>query len=97
MEDLPSWVLIPLAFVVINAVTLVLFWADKRKAQRGAWRIKERTLLSWCAVGGWPAGYMAMRTLRHKTSDARFRTRYWACVAAWVMGVAAAVYASVGR
>jgi uncharacterized membrane protein YsdA (DUF1294 family) len=78
---------------IINAATYTLFWLDKRKARTGKRRIKERTLLLWSAAGGWPAAFVAMRTLRHKTIDRPFRRRYWAVVIAWIAGVAAAIYA----
>lgn len=94
MDDVPFWLLIPAALVVVNVVTFALFWLDKRKAQAGEWRIKERTLITWCALGGWPGGLFAMRTLRHKTRDTSFLMRYWACVAAWIAGVGAAIWAS---
>jgi len=80
--------------LLINAITWTLFWLDKRKARRGKRRIKERTLLAWCALGGWPAAFFAMRTLRHKTKDRKFRLTYCALVVAWIAGVAAALWAS---
>jgi len=80
--------------IAANAITCALFWLDKRKARRGARRIKERTLLAWCAAGGWPAAFVAMRSLRHKTKDRKFRLAYYALVAAWIAGAAAAFWAS---
>lgn len=80
--------------LAINAITWALFWLDKRRARRAKRRIKERTLLACCALGGWPAAYVAMRTLRHKTRDRRFRIAFCALVVAWIAGVAAALYAA---
>ncbi len=92
MDDFSLWLLIPAALGVVNVVTFALFWIDKRRAQAGAWRIRERTLLTWCALGGWPAGLLAMRKLRHKTRDGTFLARYWACVGLWAAGIASALW-----
>jgi len=82
------------ALTLINALTYALFWSDKRRARAGRWRVKERTLLLWSAAGGWPAAFLAMRTLRHKTRDRAFRRRYWGVVVTWFAGIAAVIYAS---
>ena len=80
------------ALALVNAITYALFWSDKRRARRERRRIRERTLIVWCAVGGWPAGFVAMRRLRHKTRDRAFRLRYWGCVTMWVLGLVAAAW-----
>nr|WP_240545195.1 DUF1294 domain-containing protein [Sinorhizobium fredii] len=36
----------------INLATYCLFWLDKRAAQRNAWRVSERMLLTFAAIGG---------------------------------------------
>jgi uncharacterized membrane protein YsdA (DUF1294 family) len=79
---------------LINIITYALFGIDKRRARAGRRRIRERTLLLWSAAGGWPAAFLAMRTLRHKTIDRAFRRRYWGVVIAWIAGVAVAIYAA---
>ena len=59
-------------------LTVVSLWAafltlhDKRAARRGAWRVKERTLLLVSAIGGSIAMLMTMRMIRHKTKHAKF-------------------------
>ena len=49
-----------------------LFGLDKWKAVRKAWRVRERMLLLWAALGGSVGALLAMRLFRHKTRKARF-------------------------
>jgi uncharacterized membrane protein YsdA (DUF1294 family) len=84
-------------YVVINLATLCVFWYDKRLAGReGARRVRERTLLTWCAVGGSMFGCIAMEVFRHKSQKAEFRRPYWIIVAVqfvvWVGLIIAAGY-----
>ncbi len=58
--------------VIINAASLLLMHADKKKAQRGAWRIPEATLLTVAALGGSLGGLIGMQAFRHKTRHLRF-------------------------
>lgn len=69
----------------INLLTLLLFWWDKRCARKGGWRVSEGALLLCCALGGSITGYFAMRVLRHKTSKASFRIRFWMIVVAQML------------
>jgi uncharacterized membrane protein YsdA (DUF1294 family) len=46
---------------------------DKWKARRGAWRIKESTLLLVAALGGSPGALLGMHLFRHKTKHWYFR------------------------
>ena len=39
-------------FLILNAITCILYGIDKWKAIHGAWRIREVTLLTWAALGG---------------------------------------------
>ena len=57
---------------VMNIISFVLMGADKNRARRGAWRVRERTL--WIAAICFGAlGAMAgMLIYRHKTLKARF-------------------------
>ena len=38
--------------IAINLITFFAFGIDKRKAEKGAWRTKESTLLGLAAIGG---------------------------------------------
>lgn len=76
--------------VVINAITLGAFWLDKRRASRGRWRTRERSLHTLELLGGWPGSFVAGRAWRHKTRDRRYRAVRW-CVVALHVAVAAGV------
>ena len=62
-----------LYLLAVNAVTFVLYGIDKRRAQRGAWRIPEKTLLILPLLGGSVGGILGMRLFRHKTKHWYFR------------------------
>lgn len=58
--------------VLINVVAFVAFGVDKWKAQRGAWRIPELTLLLLAALGGSVGAWLGMRVWHHKTQHLKF-------------------------
>lgn len=47
--------------------------ADKKRARRGEWRIKEATLWWLAVLGGAIGGLIGMRTYRHKTKHTSFK------------------------
>ncbi|MEP3442356.1 DUF1294 domain-containing protein [Sulfitobacter sp.] len=54
-------------FVLINWLTYSAFAVDKRRAIAKEWRIPERRLLGWAAMGGWFGAKYAQQKLRHKS------------------------------
>lgn len=58
--------------LLINCAGIVITIHDKRAAQRGAWRVPEKTLFALCVFGGCPGIYLTMRAIRHKTKHKRF-------------------------
>lgn len=56
----------------INLLAFALCGLDKWKAQRGLWRIRERTLLGAAALGGAPGLLAGMAVFRHKTRRKKF-------------------------
>ncbi len=62
-------------YAVMSLITFILFAVDKRRAQKGAWRIKEKTLLTAAAQGGAVGALLGMYLLRHKTQHKEFTTR----------------------
>ena len=72
MVTSPFMVLIPAAiFFAANGLAFLLFFSDKRRAQRDVRRIPEGTLLCAAAFGPFGA-FVAMQVFRHKTRKARF-------------------------
>ncbi|MBP5216250.1 MAG: DUF1294 domain-containing protein [Bacilli bacterium] len=53
--------------VLLSIITFFAYGADKRKAKKGAYRTKEKTLLGLSFFGGAFGGYPAMLIFRHKT------------------------------
>ena len=45
---------------------------DKKKAEKGRWRIKESTLLILALIGGSIGAILGMYIFHHKTQKARF-------------------------
>ena len=61
-----------LYFLIINAAGFCLMCADKRRAQKNQWRIRESTLLLLAAAGGSLGCLLAMYLVRHKTRHPKF-------------------------
>lgn len=64
-----------LSFLVVNLTAYLAFWIDKRRAQAGAYRISEGTLLFLAFVGGSAGAKAAQHRFRHKTRKEPFRTQ----------------------
>lgn len=58
----------------LNALTLGLFWWDKRCAIERRWRVPESTLLTLCLIGGSLGAKTGQGIFRHKTRKEPFRT-----------------------
>ena len=65
--------------LVASLVTGSLYAWDKRASIKDHARVRERTLLTWSALGGWPGGLIASRWLRHKTQKLSYRMRFVSC------------------
>jgi uncharacterized membrane protein YsdA (DUF1294 family) len=76
-----------LYLVAINVLAYLVYWLDKRRAQRGGRRVPERELLLWAAIGGSIGSWLAMRRFRHKTRKVAFRIAFFAIVVAQVLGL----------
>ncbi len=56
-------------------LSLALFFTmgyDKLQAQRGGWRVPERSLFTLALLGGAIGGWLGMRAFRHKTLHRTF-------------------------
>lgn len=62
-----------LLLALTNLTAFLLMHSDKRRAQRGARRISERTLFLSAACFGGLGGVLGMRVFRHKTRHIAFK------------------------
>lgn len=58
--------------IVINLISFLAMWSDKRRSEKGEWRIKESTLFLCVLLGGGIGGIAGMYTFRHKTKKKYF-------------------------
>ena len=58
--------------IFLSLITFFMYLADKKKAEKGKWRIPEKVLLLSSFLGGAFGGYPAMILFRHKTKKLRF-------------------------
>ncbi|MDE4908916.1 DUF1294 domain-containing protein [Methanogenium marinum] len=59
-------------YVVVNIIAFLVYRQDKRKAENGAWRTPEKTLIIAAFLGPFGA-YAGMRRFRHKTQKLKFK------------------------
>jgi uncharacterized membrane protein YsdA (DUF1294 family) len=85
---------IPVGYVAMSIASFLLYRHDKRAAEGGKARTKERTLHLADLLGGWPGGLLAQERLKHKTRKTAFQLGFWSTVAincallAWLLGSA---------
>lgn len=70
LENKYKFLLLYLA--VVSFVSVIVCAADKSRAKKGKWRVKESTLFLLSALGGSAAMYITMRIMHHKTLHKRF-------------------------
>lgn len=64
-------------YMALSLASFIVYAGDKRAARLGQWRVKESTLHGLALAGGWPGALLAQSVLRHKSSKAVFRRRFW--------------------
>ncbi len=57
---------------VVSMVSMIVTVSDKEHARKGAWRVRESTLLILAAMGGSAAMLFTMLVIRHKTKHIQF-------------------------
>jgi uncharacterized membrane protein YsdA (DUF1294 family) len=61
-------------------LTYLAYIKDKSAAEKGAWRVPEKTLHLLSLCFGWPGAMVAQERLRHKTKKVSFRIIFWLTV-----------------
>lgn len=64
-------------YLVVSAITFLLYGLDKSSARLGRWRTRESTLHFFGLIGGWPGALVAQTVLRHKSRKQPFKTVFW--------------------
>jgi len=64
--------IILLYLVLINLLTFILSWIDKRAAIAGKQRVSESKLILLSIFGGSLGMFLSMRIFRHKTKKYKF-------------------------
>ena len=72
MLEIFTWQNLLIYLAIINIIGFLVMLIDKRKAKRGAWRIKEGTILMITLLGGGVGTISGMYTFRHKTKKLKF-------------------------
>jgi len=60
------------AYILINIVSFSMYGADKKKAQKSEWRIKESTLILSAFLFGGIGALAGMKVFHHKTKHTKF-------------------------
>lgn len=79
--------IVEIYIIIINLLGLFLMWSDKRKAIKGAWRIKESTLFAVALLGGALGTTCGMYWFRHKTKHWYFKIGFPVILIAEVIGI----------
>lgn len=58
--------------LIVNVVAFVMYYLDKQKAIKGAWRTPESVLIGVAAIGGSIGALLGMKVFRHKTKHLKF-------------------------
>ncbi len=57
---------------IINMISLLTMWIDKRKARKNKWRIPEGRIWLFAIIGGALGATIGMHAFRHKTKHKLF-------------------------
>lgn len=79
--------LVMVCYAIMSVLCYLSYFLDKRAAEKGLWRIPEKTLHSLELLGGWPGGLLAQRTLRHKNRKPSYQLVFWLIVGLHIAGL----------
>ena len=72
MNNMTQFSYIMIYLIVVNCVTFFVYAADKKKAEKGKWRIPEAVLFGLAVIGGSLGAYAGMKVFHHKTRKYAF-------------------------
>ena len=78
--------------LAVSLIAFVLFGIDKEKAARRKWRVPEKTLFLFAALGGAPGALLGMLVFRHKTKHPAFTAGIPAILLLWVLLILIALW-----
>ncbi len=78
-----------LALVALNFATFIAFGIDKARAEDGARRISEATLLTLALLGGTLGAYAGRALFRHKTRKQPFNSQLFTIAAGQMLALGA--------
>lgn len=64
---------ISIYFLLLNTVSCMVMYADKQKAKKKEFRIREATLWQLAFIGGALGALIGMKCFRHKTKHQSFK------------------------
>ena len=64
--------IIPIYIILINIIGFLVMLIDKKKAEKGKWRIQEKTIFIITALGGGIGTITGMYVFHHKTKKLQF-------------------------
>ena len=67
-------------YLVVSAMTFILYGVDKAAAVAGRRRISERALILLGLACGWPGAILGQQLFHHKTRKTSFRRAFWVSV-----------------
>ncbi len=85
------------ALIAINFLAFAAFGIDKARAEAGAWRISEGTLLRLAFLGGTPGAYAGRALFRHKTRKQPFGANLRAIAVLQLVAIIAGLALWLGR
>ncbi|MDG1286129.1 MAG: DUF1294 domain-containing protein [Rickettsiales bacterium] len=80
--------------VLITLITFAAYGWDKRQAQRGGWRVPEKTLHALTFIGGTLGALAGSKFFRHKTIKGAFKQMFVAVVIMQVIAVGLGIWIS---
>lgn len=91
------WLWAAKLYLILSALTFVVYAVDKSAAVKGRWRVPEKNLHLLALLGGWPGALLAQTWLRHKTIKTSFRAIFWLTVFINITGFALLIGLRSGR